>query len=280
METVDQYIQKTKSLPPAPQVLPKLLDLLEQTDIDNDQVVRLVTFDAGLTAKILQVCNSAQYGGAFQVSDLNEAIMRMGFGEVFRIVASVVSAQALGGSQPGYGLKRGELWEHSAVTALAAQVIARDRGLDANQAFTAGLLHDVGKIVLAGALEGEYARLVEETESRNHSLLEAERELLGTDHAEVGGRLLEQWHFPETLVAMVRWHHDPGAAGTHTTLAACIYLANLIAAFTGHSFGHQSFAVRGRGEALSILDLKTDSLEKFMIQTLDELKNAKLLNAA
>ena len=96
----------------------------------------------------------------------------------------------------------------------------------------------------------------------------------------MGGRLLEQWHFPETLVAMVRWHHDPGAAGTHTTLAACIYLANLIAALTGHSFGHQSFAVRGRGEALSILDLKTDSLEKFMIQTLDELKNAKLLNAA
>ncbi len=131
---------------------------------------------AGLTAKILQVCNNPQFGGVSQVSDLNEAIMRMGFGEVFRIVASVVSAQALGGSQPGYGLKRGELWEHSAVTALAAQVIARDRGLDANQAFTAGLLHDIGKIVLAGVLEGEYARLVEETESRNHSLLEAERE--------------------------------------------------------------------------------------------------------
>lgn len=280
MERVDEYIQKTKSLPPAPQVLPKLLDLLKQTDIDNDKVVRLVTFDAALTAKILQVCNSAHYGGSSQVADVNEAIMRMGFGEVFRIVASVVSESALGGSQPGYGLKRGELWEHSAVTALAAQVIARDRGLDENQAFTAGLLHDLGKIVLAGVLEGGYARLVEETESRNHSLQEAERELLGTDHAEVGGRLLQKWNFPEALVACVRWHHDPGAAGEHQKLAACIYLANLTAAFTGHSFGHQSFAVRGRGEALSILDLKTDALEKFMIQTLEELRNAKLLNAS
>ncbi|HAM71581.1 MAG TPA: hypothetical protein DCM86_08065, partial [Verrucomicrobiales bacterium] len=274
------YIRETKSLPPAPQVLPQLLKLLKQDDTDNAKVVKLVTFDPALTAKILQVCNSAAYSGGEPVADLNEALVRIGFGEVFKIVATVVGEQALGGSQRGYGIGKGELWEHSAVTAVAAQVIARKCGLDDNQAFTAGLLHDVGKIVLADALESEYGRLIEETEFHHHSLLEAEKTVLGADHAEVGGRLLEKWKFPEALVAAVRWHHDPSKAGEHTQLASVVSIANLTAGFTGHSFGHQAFAVHGRSEALAALGLEASALEHFMIQTLEALQKNRILSAA
>lgn len=280
MERVDKYIQKAKSLPPAPQILPQLLQLLGDQDADSTRVVHLITFDPSLTAKVLQVCNSAVYSGGQAVADLGEALLRIGFGEVFRIVASVVAEKALGGPQAGYGIARGELWEHSAVTAVAAQIIARKCGLDDNHAFTAGLLHDVGKIVLAEALEGDYGRLIEETEFQHHSLLEAERTVAGADHAEVGGRLLEKWKFPECLVAAVRWHHDPANAGPHARLASCVYLANLTAAFTGHSFGHQAFALHGRTEALTLLNLQSDALPLFMIQTLEALRTQKLLAVA
>jgi putative nucleotidyltransferase with HDIG domain len=280
MERIDEFIRKAKTLPPAPKVLPELMSLLQQSDVDNDKVVRLVTFDPALTMKILQVCNSAAFAGSDSVADLNEAVMRIGFGEVFRILAAILSEQALSGTQAGYGLEQGELWDHSAITAIAAQTIARDRGLDQNLAFTAGLLHDIGKIVLATALEGAYSKLVEETEAKGHSLLEAEKLVLGADHAEVGGRLLEQWKFPAPLVASVTWHHDPIKANTHQPMAACVYLANLIAGFTGHSYGYQAFAVKGRDEVMDILGLKADAVPLLMIKTLDEAKRANILAVA
>lgn len=280
MERVDEYIRNAKKLPPAPKVLAELMDLLQQSDVDNANVVRLVTFDPALTSKILQVCNSAAFAGADPIADLHEAIMRIGFGEVFRILAAIISEQALSGTQTGYGLGQGELWEHSAVTAIAAQTIAKELKLDQNLAFTAGLLHDIGKIVLATALDGSYRRLVEETESKGHSLLEAEKTVLGADHAEVGGRLLTQWKFPEPLVASVTWHHDPAKAAPHQVIAACVYLANLISAFTGHGYGYQAFAIKGREEALEILGIKPDAIPRLMIRTLDEAKKANILAVA
>ncbi len=280
MERLEEYIRKAKSLPPAPKILPQLMPLLKQTDIDIDKVVQLISFDAVLTAKILKACNSASQAGLQQVSNLNEALLRTGFAEVFRIVAKVVGEQTLGAAQSGYGLGRSELWEHSAVTAVAARIIAEDRGLDPNVAFTAGLLHDVGKIVLTNALEGSYTRLIEETEKNERSLIEAEKSVLGADHAEVGGRLLTEWSFPKALVDAVTWHHDPAQSKENAPLAACIYLANMIAAFTGHSFGFQSFALRGRGEALQILNLHGDELPMYMIKTVDEIGKVALLAAA
>ncbi|MBI1839717.1 MAG: HDOD domain-containing protein [Verrucomicrobia bacterium] len=280
MERIDEFIRSAKSLPPAPRILPQLMQLLRQTDVDSSKVVDLVTFDPALTAKILQVCNSAAYAGAMPVADLREALLRLGFAEIFRIVASVIGEQALGAAQAGYGIGRGELWEHSAVAAVAAQIIAQDRGLDPQQAFTAGLLHDVGKIVLAKALEGSYERIIEETDIHQQSLVEAEKAVLGVDHAQVGGRLLAQWKFPEPLVEAVTWHHDPSSAENHQPLAACVYLANMIAAFTGHGYGFQAFALRGRAEALESLGLQGDELPLYMIRTTEGLKKVSFLAAA
>ena len=93
MERLDEYIRKAKRLPPAPKVLSELMDLLQQSDVDNAKVVRLVTFDPALTSKILQVCNSAAFAGADPIADLNEAIMRIGFGEVFPVpFLAIISA--------------------------------------------------------------------------------------------------------------------------------------------------------------------------------------------
>ena len=104
--------------------------------------------------------------------------------------------------------------------------------------------------------------------------------MLGADHAEVGGRLLQKWKFPAALVAIVTWHHDPAKAKPHQAMAACVYLANLIAGFTGHSFGYQAFAVKGREEVLDLLGIKADALPLLMIKTLEEAKKANILAVA
>ena len=281
MQELDSYIDKVKNLPPAPTVLPQLLALLGETDIDLGRVVDLIKYDPSLTAEVLKICNSAAVGGGGSaVDDLHQAITRLGFYEVYRVVAAVIGQRTLGGAQNGYGIAAGELWRHSVTTAVAAETIARALGDDPGPAFTAALLHDIGKIILAGALEHIYAKLVEETEQNQSSLLETEKKLLGAQHGELGGRLLARWKFPENLVAAVAFHHDPAAAGPHQRLASFVYLGNMIAHFLGHGYGHQAFALRGRAEALDTLQLKADDLAKFMIKTLENLDAVQSLVAA
>jgi putative nucleotidyltransferase with HDIG domain len=174
-------------------------------------------------------------------------------------------------------MEAGELWKHSVTTAVAAQLIASKVGDDQNVAFTAGLLHDIGKVILSNALEHTYAKLVEETEINQTALLETEKKLLGVHHAEIGGRLLARWKFPAPLVAAVWFHHLPRGAKPHDRLASCVYLADLISHFLGHGYGHQAFALRGRAEALEILELKPEDLPFLMIQTVENFHTVEAL---
>ncbi len=271
MQELDDYINKVKHLPPAPRILPELLRLLKRDDVDNSKVVTCISFDPSLTASVLQLCNSALYSPATPIGDLNQAITWLGFKQIYQLVAAVVGSRALGPAQTGYGINKGELWEHSVASAVAGQLLARKLGDDENMVFTAALLHDLGKIILSEALEGIYTKLVEETQQHQQALLDAEKRLLGVQHAEIGGRLLARWKFPENIVTAVWFHHQPKAAAPHDRLAAYIYLGNLIAHFLGHSYGHQALALRGRTDALDILGLSPESLPHHMIETVEQL---------
>jgi len=204
MEELDAYINQVKKLPPAPRTLAKLLMLLGDPDIDASQVVSLITHEPALTANVLQRCNAAYFATGEPVGNIGEAVTRLGFNHIFRMVAVVVGAQAFGGSQKSYGFEYGELWRHSVAAALAAQKMAESKGDDGNMAFTGGLLHDIGKNVLAEALEDHYRALIEQTEASQQSLLEVEKSILRVQHAEVGGRMLARWNLPENLIEAIR----------------------------------------------------------------------------
>ncbi len=277
MQELDDYINKVKSLPPAPRILPELLSLLRKDDIDADRVVKLIAFDPGITAAVLRLCNSAYFAGASPASDLQEAVTRLGFRQVYQLVAAVSGSKMLGPAQKGYGIDAGELWEHSVVSAVASQLIARNCGEDESLAFTATLLHDIGKIVLAEALEHIYTDLVENSQSQQTPLIETEKRLLGVQHAEIGGRLLARWNFPENIVNAVWFHHQPSGAQAHQRLASFVYLGNMVAYFMGYGFGHHAFALRGRTEALDILNLKPECLPEYMIKTFEQLQMVKSL---
>ncbi|MBK8001098.1 MAG: HDOD domain-containing protein [Verrucomicrobia bacterium] len=277
MQELDDYINKVKSLPPAPRILPELLSLLRKDDIDADRVVKLIAFDPGITAAVLRLCNSAYFAGASPASDLQEAVTRLGFRQVYQLVAAVSGSKMLGPAQKGYGIDAGELWEHSVVSAVASQLIARNCGEDESLAFTATLLHDIGKIVLVEALEHIYTDLVENSQSEQTPLIETEKRLLGVQHAEIGGRLLARWNFPENIVNAVWFHHQPSGAQAHQRLASFVYLGNMVAYFMGYGFGHHAFALRGRTEALDILNLKPECLPEYMIKTFEQLQMVKSL---
>lgn len=277
MQELDDYINRVQHLPPAPKILPQLLALLGRDDVSASQVVDLMMYDPALTASALQLCNTAYFGAA-PAYELSEAVARLGFNRVYQLVAAVSGARLLSSAQKGYGIDEGELWQHSVASAVAAQLIAEKLGDDHNLVYTCALLHDLGKIVLANGLEKIYARIIEDVEKNQQSLLEAEKRLLGVQHAEIGGRLLARWKFPANIVAAVCHHHDPMAAGEpdHQRLAAYVYVSNLIAHFLGYGFGHHAFAMRGRAEALEILGFRGEHLAEMMIHTYE---NFEVINS-
>ena len=279
MEELDAFIDQVKQLPPAPHTLAKLLTVLGDPDIDTSNVVELITHEPALTTNVLRRCNSACFAGSQPVGDVGEAVNRLGFNQIFRIVAVILGAGAFSSSQASYGFGKGELWRHSVAAALAAQNIADERGDNGNLVFTAGLLHDIGKSILSEALATRYASLVEDTEKKQHSLIETEKALLGVNHAEVGGRLLTRWNFPVDLAMSVAFHHNPGEAGDQQRYAAYVYLGNMIAHFMGYTYGHQAFAFRGRAEALDILQVRPETLPQYMIATFERLETVEQLFA-
>lgn len=277
MPKVDDYIDRMRELSSAPQILPELLRLARDVNSDRDRVVQLLSLDPALTAKVLHFSNAAAQGVSSGISSVEEAVFRLGMNRILRVVITAAGATALSAGQAGYGIHAGELWSHSVAAAVAAQWIARDRSEDELMVFTTALLHDIGKIVLGEVLEKDYRHLLEQTSSQNLSLLEAERELLGVDHAEVGGCLLRRWQFPEAMAAAVACHHDPATADNHAPLAATCYLGNLVACFLGYACGGNAFALRSRTEAFEILDLSDECLPHLLMGTFDQFERIQAL---
>ena len=262
MHKIDSILDNIKNLPPAPQVLPKLLSALTEADSDVDRVVDLIALDPAMTAKLLQTCNSAFYGMDSPVNDTAEAVNRLGFQLVYRTVATVSAAHCLKVS-PASGLDAGQFWKHSVITAFAAQYIAEGVDADAGLHFTAALLHDLGKVVLAEGFGKHYNELL--VASADSFRLSLEKAAYGADHAEVGARLLERWKFSPALLNAVRYHHDPAVAGDWKRSAACICLANALAHNLDQSpAGHKS-PINAPDSALNILNVTPDDLDRHRV---------------
>ena len=259
MDKIDQLLVGVEKLPPAPKLLPQLMHALSDMDCDMGSVVDMITFDPALTARLLQMCNSAYFGLARRVASVSEAVSRLGFHEVYHVVAIMSGEKFL---RPAHtaGLDTERLWKHAVITAFAARFVARGIRADSDLLFTAGLLHDIGKIPMAEALKGDYSALITDISLHGRSLVALEHASFELDHAGVAGRLLEQWKFSPEFIGSVRFQHDCTAAGDFARFAACIEVADALA----HSLedlmpGEEPLAVN-IPEALGVLNLSLEDL--------------------
>ena len=261
MNKVSELLRNIDALPASPALLPKLANALRDiNNINVHEVVDIIMFDSSLTAKLLQIANSAYFGKAEQVTDVGDAISQLGYDAVYLLAASITGESCLRAA-PGTGLDAVMLWKHSVMTAFSAQHVAQAATLDGNMLFTAGLLHDVGNVVFAGTFGKDYTRLFDPANRDSRSLNECEIALYGFDHAEVGAALLERWKLPAPIVAAVRFHHHPSAAGENAPLAACIFLGNILS----RTLDQPSFALDpaspGLQPALQLVNLAMTDLD-------------------
>jgi len=274
----ETLIGKTPNLvAPSPAVL-RLLQLLSGEDVDYDAVVREVTRDPVLTAKLLALCNSASFGLAKPMASIKQAVAFLGYCETLRLVMALSFGDKVNVELPGYAMEPGALWHHSLVTALLSSHVlglSRKIGADGSIAYTAGLVHDIGKVVIGQMLDAELRGQIQDILATSDTpLIEAERRIIGCDHAEIGACLLRQWRLPEIIVEAAANHHAPPLADG-PQLSAAVHVADAIAHQTGASPGWGSFAITVHADAVSALNLSEADLNNLTFVALDSAENVE-----
>jgi putative nucleotidyltransferase with HDIG domain len=264
--TSDQLIANIGELPALPQVATQVMRLVADPDAKTDEVQRTILKDQALTAQILKISNSAIFGMMREVKTLTQAIMTLGLSTIkcVAIASSTKSIYARGFSDPAH---RQIMWEHSMTTAVASGAYARlTRFPLREEAFLAGLLHDVGKSILSIKYPKEYATLLRKAKDDDIDCFILEREAFGFDHAEVGSALMSHWNLPESFADIIRYHHDPAALPhpDHQRLLAYVAL--------GNAFAHdRSVAIGGR-ESVLAAELQAQTILKLGAADLDDLR--------
>jgi len=210
MSKREEILKKLRTVPPLPPAVQKTMALLQDPEASIADLAKVIQLDPGLTANILRLANSSALGAMREVTTVREALVRLGANRVGQLVLASGAAPQLRGATKGYDLPPGALLEHSIATALAAEELARALNITPPEdLFTAGLLANVGKTVMGEFLEVDVTPILERAHEDMIPFQEAERCILGIDHAELGALLLESWNLPQRIVEVVRWYLEP-----------------------------------------------------------------------
>jgi putative nucleotidyltransferase with HDIG domain len=171
----EQHVRTTDFLPPAFELIPRILVLLDDPETNSDTLADVIRVDAGLTTDVMRVANSSAYGGGTRTDSLSQAIIRLGLREIYRLLTTIIASPTVM-NLDGFGFERAGLWQHSVVCAIAAQILSRNvSGQDSEVAYTAGLLHDIGKVVMAQVAKADYVALIESCKENGQAHFRAEQ---------------------------------------------------------------------------------------------------------
>jgi putative nucleotidyltransferase with HDIG domain len=223
---LDDVIRHIKDLPTLPAVALEMSTDLDEDHASLDSIVEKVSMDHSLTAKILRIANSSQYGTNSRVVTLQQAVSMLGLKNIKNLMRMTIMVQAFPPSKcPDFDFT--SFWRHSVSTALCAEIISRTLHMKHDFAFTAGLLHDIGRLVLATRFPDEYAQVIRYRAEQDCYWLDAERHVMGIDHVIAGHALAEHWRFSEVITDAIQAHHEPHLKSANA-LARIVHVADAI----------------------------------------------------
>lgn len=226
--TVDDLVRGLEHLPSAPRVLPRLKSLLRDGNSSMHEVVDLVRLDPGIAARVLQFGNSTYFSRGLRCYTVDEAVTRVGYDQIYELVATAVASQVLVRPLETYGLEADDLWHQSIACALAAEALAERTRADRSVAYTIGLLHSIGMVAIDDWALRNSPGLRFASRGLPLEYCEAERSALGFHQAETGAALLRLWEFPSVMAEPVRWQYLPNGTAVHYQFSALLHVAKWI----------------------------------------------------
>lgn len=246
MKRIDEIIKKIDALKPISQVAHRVMEIADSPDTAITELVDLVQYDPALTANLLKICNSAYYGLSVHVDSVRHAVNLLGTDKLIELVLMKSSGENLLKAQKGYGLQAGELWKHSVASALLAKSFARKNNPNSDQflIYTAALLRDIGKVIIESHVGRSIGKIRHLVEKKGYGFDEAEAEIIGIDHARLGGMIAGKWNFSPRMTFLIANHHltDPEAREDLET--SVVYLADTVSRMALAGIGADGLAYK------------------------------------
>lgn len=282
MATVKELLDSVKQLPVLPQTTLQVTSLLNSGKASAAEIEKLARTDEALSMAILRWANSAMYGRPGRAFTLKESITRLGNSTLSKILFQQQAAGVFANAGAAYEMQRGAMWRCAIGGALAAEELAREAKFDnPDLCFLCALLRDVGKVVLDAHFGGTYFDLVGQHAGPNKSFVDAEREALGFDHAELGAGLARRWGLPDRIVAAIAQHHNPPADGeAHDLLIDIVHAADIIALWAGAGIGSDGMQYRLADHVRTGLNIDRLKAERLIVKLWAGIRDIEAVNAA
>lgn len=261
--TLDDILRKTTDLPSIPAAALQVVRKTRSDGVSAAEIAQHIAQDQALTARVLRLANSAYFGLSRQVSDLKEAVLVLGTRNVRNLAMVASTYPWMSRPLKGYSLEPKAMWKHSFGTALGAQLAAEasDR-CPSDSAFTAGLLHDIGKVALSVWLEQKAELILTYAQRAGVPFDESERKVLGYDHTEVGHHLAKMWNLPDEIALAIRFHHQPDACSPHNSIVDCVHIGCFLTMSMGFGLGSDGLHYAFFENALERLGLAPEDLDR------------------
>lgn len=227
-ELADDLVKRLARLPALPAVVQDILTSLDDEEMHADTFIHRVNTDPVLVARILATANSAVYGRTTPVASLKEALPLLGMNQLRQLILVTSLMQAFD-KQGGAGFDRKNYWSHSFAVATCARTIAQWANENADTAYSAGLLHDIGHLLLSTVEPEKVALVYQDMETEQCSMIDAERTIMGIDHAELGLHMARHWQLPSALTEAIGLHHEPDKIDSPAALTDIVHVAEVLA---------------------------------------------------
>ncbi|MDD3051485.1 MAG: HDOD domain-containing protein [Candidatus Cloacimonetes bacterium] len=232
---IEKDMNEIANLPTISIIASKLLDMLVNDNIAMGNISELMQHDPAITAKVLKIVNSAYYGLRKEIDTLKMALVLLGINEITNIVMSLSLFRGFSLDDKSVSeFNREAFWEHSSITAYFSQFLGKRMGMKLHgEEFTAGLIHDIGKIILDQYYSEDFSNIVNLSTEHNIRSVEAEKAIIGITHADIGAIIARKWKLPEKLAVVIKYHHNIQKAESDIDLSALICIADILAHVVG-----------------------------------------------
>ena len=266
-----KILRDVKDLPPMPQVVLKAQQMMADPDLDVKGLASLIETDQAIAIKVLRFANSAFYGLSGKVASIQQALVVLGYKTLGQILTIAGFSTFMGKNLPGYGFESEDFMRHSLAVALSSEIIAGKIDPNAaNEAHTAGLIHDIGKIILDKYIVENKEIFKTFLENEQRTFLSAEKHIVGFDHAEIAYEICKKWNIPAAMTQAIKYHHYPSSS-QGDVLSYILHLADYIATKCGGGYDSDDFLYQLEEGTLNFLSIRHEDVRNIMAEIIESM---------